>query len=157
MRLTPHLLASSLLALAACSSGATPEGNSAPTPPPPTATAAAPVTQAPVPTGGGLVGTWSSPSCGPRTYERRISFAADGTFSAEDRVSPCPPGVVCVWAGIVNRHGKYAPLIGSIQLTVEGPGGGPGQPLPEQLAQLPGGGLAEPMDDGQRCPYARMP
>lgn len=56
----------------------------------------------------GLIGTWVSPSCGDRTYARRIQFDAGHSFRAQDLVSPCPEDVVCVWSGIVHTNGTYA-------------------------------------------------
>lgn len=52
-------------------------------------------------------GDWSSESCGARTYERRLHLKADGYFTAEDLVSPCPEGAQCVWSGIETRRGKW--------------------------------------------------
>jgi hypothetical protein len=57
------------------------------------------------------VGDWVSASCGDRTYERRISFfgapSDRRTFEGQDRVSPCPEGVQCIWSGIVNFNGRW--------------------------------------------------
>jgi hypothetical protein len=58
------------------------------------------------------VGNWVSPSCGERKYPRVINLGADGSFSAQERVSPCvsPPGgppIQCVWSGIVNYRGGW--------------------------------------------------
>lgn len=141
------LLAAPLLAgLVSCTSGAGPEGGA--TPPTPTTPPATP---------SGVAGKWTSASCGARAYERRLTFDASGTFSAEDRVSPCPPGTTCVWSGIVIRHGKYAVSGSSIQLTIDGPNAGPGQPLPASFALDPSGAPAELLDGGKRCVYARSP
>jgi hypothetical protein len=130
---------------------------------PPTPTAPGPTTQAPAPqptttapAPGGVAGKWSSPACGARTYERRLALEADGSFAAEDRVSPCPPNVVCVWSGIVIRRGHYAVASGAIQLAVDGTGAGPGQPLPPALSVDASGAPVEIAPDGKRCVYTRM-
>lgn len=52
-------------------------------------------------------GTWTSASCGDRSYTREISLATDMTFVARDLVAPCPPNVACVWSGIVERKGTW--------------------------------------------------
>jgi hypothetical protein len=72
-------------------------------------------------------GTWSSPSCADRTYERRITLKEDKTFRAEDRVSPCPPGVQCIWSGIVGWQGTYTlDEKGAVLTKTAGGQGGPG-------------------------------
>lgn len=124
--------------------------------PAPSATPATTASTAPVPPApsGDLAGTWSSPSCGARGYERVLDLRSDGTFTASDRVSPCPPGARCVWSGIVVREGTWASAGGRVVLTITRDGKGPaGQALPGSLA-LDGGGLVED-GGGQRCPYTR--
>lgn len=54
------------------------------------------------------VGSWSSASCGDRKFERKLTLKADKTFMAQDLVSPCPPKVQCIWAGIVSWSGTWA-------------------------------------------------
>lgn len=81
-----------------------------------------------------LVGHWESASCGERTYEREISLAQDGSFTAADLVSPCPPDKKCVWSGIVQRSGKWEMKESTLILTVEkGADGKAGQPFPAQI------------------------
>ncbi|APR76382.1 Hypothetical protein A7982_01729 [Minicystis rosea] len=139
--------------LAACSTGPTPEGT---TPPSPTTSIATGQASGPASTPAATpAGRWTSASCGARTYERRLTLNPDGSFIAEDRVSPCPPGAVCVWAGIVFRRGKYTIANGAIQLAVEGPTAGPGQPLPSTLTIDPNGAPVEVLDQGTRCTYVR--
>jgi hypothetical protein len=58
-----------------------------------------------VPTG--LVGLWTNDSCAPRKYPRTILVAADGTFEANDMVSPCPPRAQCAWSGIETTRGTW--------------------------------------------------
>ncbi|MFT3773176.1 MAG: hypothetical protein QM820_47965 [Minicystis sp.] len=144
-----------VVALAACAAGPSPEGGSAPNPGP-----AAPIgpttSQTATTSAPGVAGKWSSASCGARAYERRLVLDSDGSFTAEDRVSPCPPNVACVWSGIVIRRGKYAMADGAIQLAVDGPNAGPGQPLPPTLAMDASGAPAEVLDGGTRCPYTRV-
>lgn len=97
-----------------------------------------------------LEGNWSSRSCGERKYERRITFAADGTFKSDDRVSPCPKGAACVWSGIVTRQGKYKLRGRKVRLTVEGNQDAKGTPLPEELSFRSG-----VLSEGKGCDYSR--
>jgi hypothetical protein len=151
MRLASVLLAASLTAC--CAGSPPPDAPGAVNAPaaeePPaganTSTAAAP-----------LVGRWSSPSCGKRTYPRLVAFAPTGTFMAEDRVSPCPPGTVCVWAGIVFHRGRYTTSAGTITLTLEGPQGHQGEPMPASMSLDASGAPVETGTDGQACVYAAV-
>jgi hypothetical protein len=113
-----------------------------------------PTAQLPLTPAVAVTGRWASPSCGARTYERRITLDAAGTFTAEDRISPCPPRTVCVWSGIVTIHGTYTPAGGEIRLT---PDRQPARPLPASLTIDPTGALVEVTPEGERCVYARMP
>src|SRR5687767_8198684 len=81
----------------------------------------APTTAAPTAAPGAAdpAGSWSSASCGKRTYVRELTLAGDGTFSARDLVSPCPPNAKCVWSGIVDRSGKWKLDGSKVLLTVE--------------------------------------
>lgn len=120
----------------------------------PSATAPAPATSSPAPAASDLAGTWASASCGARTYERVLELRADGTFTASDRISPCPPGATCVWSGIIVREGAWARGGDRVTLTVTRDGKGPaGRPLPATLV-LDGASLAEEVG-ADRCPYAR--
>ncbi|CAN92663.1 hypothetical protein predicted by Glimmer/Critica [Sorangium cellulosum So ce56] len=103
-----------------------------------------------------LFGTWSSAACGPRKYERRLSLAKDGSFVAEDRVSPCPPNVACVWSGIVHRKGAFKRADSTLLLSVSEGSQGPGaHPFPTTLTLDPStGALAETGEGGAFCPYA---
>jgi hypothetical protein len=106
-----------------------------------------------------VVGKWSSPACGTRTYERRITLDPGGTFVAEDRVSPCPPGVVCVWAGIVWTRGTYSVTGGAVemvQLSVDAGRPPRGQPFPAALLVEGPGTLVEAPTEGERCVYTRV-
>lgn len=102
-----------------------------------------------------LFGTWSSAACGPRKYERLLSFAKDGSFAAEDRVSPCPPRVVCIWSGIVHRKGAFKRSDRTLLLSVSEASQGPGaHPFPTTLTIDPStGALAETGEGGAPCPY----
>ncbi|WP_437290349.1 hypothetical protein [Sorangium sp. So ce406] len=123
-------------------------------------TASGPTTPAqattPAPGGDALLGTWRSAACAPRNYERVLSFAKDGSFTAEDRVSPCPPRVACIWSGIVHRKGAFKRSGDTVSLSVaeasQGPGG---QPFPTTLTVDAAGGLAETGENGKPCPYQR--
>ncbi|NUO49511.1 MAG: hypothetical protein HOV80_11710 [Polyangiaceae bacterium] len=80
------------------------------------------------------VGTWVSASCGQRTYPREITLAKDGSFTARDLVSPCPPDKMCVWSGIVNREGKWAMKESTVIFTVgTGADNKAGQAFPAQI------------------------
>lgn len=146
----PRLAAAlALVALTACSTSPGPQ-EAAPAP------ATPPLSAPPDASAAGVAGRWSSPSCGERTYERRIVLAEDGSFTAEDRVAPCPPNVRCIWSGIVVRRGRYSVAGGAIQLAAEGTGAGPGQPLPGSLVIDATGVPVEVLADGRRCPYVRV-
>ncbi|WP_438009852.1 hypothetical protein WME89_15000 [Sorangium sp. So ce321] len=122
-------------------------------------TASAP-TQAPTTTPGpgedALLGTWRSAACAPRKYERVLSFAKGGSFAAEDRVSPCPPRVACIWSGIIHRKGAFKRSGDALSLSVaeasQGPGG---QPFPTTLTIDASGAPAETGADGKPCSYQR--
>ncbi|MEJ7732238.1 MAG: hypothetical protein WKG00_23905 [Polyangiaceae bacterium] len=81
---------------------------------------------------------------------RTITLAANGSFTAEDRISPCPKGVACVWSGIVAWKGTWTPSGNGIQLGETGAAAGPkGEPHPTRLDW---NGSA-PAEGG--CAYAR--
>jgi hypothetical protein len=95
------------------------------------------------------VGTWTSGSCGSRKYPRVITLAEGGTFTAEDRISPCPKGVQCVWSGIVVWKGTWSPSGDAITLGESGSSAGPkGEPHPTRLDWK-----GAPSEGG--CVYAR--
>jgi len=102
--------------------------------------------------------TWSGPACEGRAYERVISFQEQGRFEARDLVSPCPPGTVCVWSGVITRGGSWSMARADIQLApdpTEAASGGPPAsqfPLPLMLRRAPDGQLEEP---GSDCRYAQ--
>jgi len=101
------------------------------------------------------VGSWLSPSCGERTYGRQLHLAADGTFQAQDLVSPCPPKVACVWSGIIHRQGTYTLADGKIVLTEKGEAGPQGKPLPATLGVDSSTHAPFETDSaGKVCPYA---
>lgn len=54
-----------------------------------------------------LAGEWQNASCGERQYLRRITFVADGTFTAIDEVAPCPEDAQCVSSGIIEWRGTW--------------------------------------------------
>jgi hypothetical protein len=117
-------------------------------PPPPSAPPSAPAN---------VVGAWASPACGGRAYARKIQFNAGGAFEAQDLVSPCPPGTVCIWSGIVLNKGTYVVEGGSIKLNVAQPGVGPNaRPLPAAFAiDSATSAPVETSPEGQRCAYGR--
>ena len=54
-----------------------------------------------------ILGGYTQPSCGERSYVRNLTLAEDGRAELEDRVSPCPEGTACMWSGIVIRNGTF--------------------------------------------------
>ncbi len=155
---TLGLLASVLFVACSGSHGVEPTPGSTssvtidPAPPPiPTQVASASPTAAPSTE---LVGTFASPSCDKRTYAREITFGKDGKFSAQDLVSPCPPGARCVWSGILARAGTFSLAGSTVTLTVtEGADSKPGSPLPATMT-FTGGALSESAG-GATCAYQR--
>lgn len=161
----------SVLCLSACSSdqekppnaGATGAGPTVTvTTPPTTATPPATTTSEPPPPNPAArwVGSYQSPSCADRKYERLVSLRDNGSFNGEDRVSPCPQGVQCIWSGIVMWQGRFEVTDTQVVLTrTDTPAGGPAgaakidNPLrleidmaKMQLVEVRG---------GERCPYTR--
>jgi hypothetical protein len=130
---------------------------------PPTAGMPAPATPATPPGPGApagaadkFAGAWTSPSCGARTYPRKIQFDRGGSFEAQDLVSPCPPKTACIWSGIVINRGTYAVEPRTIRLSVPQPRTGPNaQPFPTTLA-IDGASSApvETSAEGAKCAYA---
>ena len=139
---------------------ATPEPTAPPvaTPPPPILTPP-PTSSGPrpeTPPAGGVAGRWISPSCGARKYERRFTFADDGTFEALDLVSPCPKGMACVWSGIVTSKGTWKMAGDQIRLAVTAPGTGPGSAgLPATLALDPATHAPVERAGSTTCVYRR--
>ena len=104
-----------------------------------------------------LPSLWASPACEGRSYERHISFE-EGRFRASDLVSPCPPGVPCVWSGIIDRAGSWALEGQQLRLIPDTDAATPAQagkfPLPDRLWLSAEDTLTE--DDGA-CPYVMAP
>ena len=96
---------------------------------------------------------WHSAACEGRAYERQITFT-DGHWAAVDLVSPCPPDVVCVWSGIIDRTGTWTLDRKQLRLTVDDNAAEEPQaskfPMPEHLWLGADGTLTE--DEGN-CPY----
>lgn len=127
-----------------------------PAPPDPTVpapTAAASETP-PAPAADGWIGSWASATCGSREYRREVTFAADGTVSGRDLVSPCPKGATCVWSGIVDWKGTYTAADGKLALAVKIGGGPQGKlTLPSELSWDPEAKAVVEASDGSRCVY----
>lgn len=104
-----------------------------------------------------ITGSWTSPSCGARTYAREISFSEKGDFHARDLVSPCPAGMHCVWSGIVDADGTYAVSGDKIILKPSKPPSGKGQPLPATMTIAPGTKAPAEEADGKLCQYVHAP
>ena len=105
-----------------------------------------------------LTGTWQSASCGARTYTRRLILHDSGSFEAFDLVSPCPPGAVCVWSGIIRWGGTWKLEPGRVVLSVEAKDGAP---LPEhrpgslQVDTRREAPVLVEDAEGASCPYVR--
>lgn len=101
----------------ACSKPASPAGGVEPAPP----------SEAPAKPADAVnwIGTWTSPSCGERTYERRIELTADLRANVEERISPCPEGARCIWSGIVVFEGTYVATGNTVALSLGEPLGKP--------------------------------
>jgi hypothetical protein len=144
-----------MIALAACACPSAPEPASAPPAPAPTEEPGPPPPNGP--NGKALLGDWHSPACGDRAYERRLHLHENGSFKAEDMVSPCPPGVMCVWSGIVETQGTWAVSKGALELTVKA-GAAPRRgvaPFPTALTLDGAGAPAEGSAGASSCPYVR--
>ncbi|MEM9693757.1 MAG: hypothetical protein AAGA56_14505, partial [Myxococcota bacterium] len=83
-------------------------------------------------------GSFLSAACESRSYPRHLELdLAKKQLSLEDRISPCPPDVACVWSGIVERQGSFTlmapPAVGEptrLEVTWKESGGGKGEPAP---------------------------
>lgn len=129
---SPHwrscLVVGVCLALASCDRAATQDGPNPPTSP---AERVSPTPEAP---SSGFVGFWQGSPCDQRTYVRYLELADDGTFSATDRVAPCPENVQCIWSGIVDRSGVWRLDRGMIVLELaDGEASNMAEPLPHRL------------------------
>ena len=129
-----------------------------------TATATAPTTTATTtatatvdPSTAPWLGEWRSNSCGKRRYTRLLTLTADGQFSAQDRVSPCPPKVACVWSGIIDYSGSWR-LEGNTMTLTHDPAKSSGPktiPLLTTLTWSAGDKAPSEASDAGRCLYAR--
>jgi hypothetical protein len=147
-----------LLALAGCPDAPTPTAPTAtvPTanpPPPGTATIAVPPAD-----DGRWHGTWLSDGCGERAYQRIVTLAAGGEARGEERVSPCPPGVACVWSGIVPWSGRWSAAGDRVRLELE-PKAAPGAAiaLPSELVWDQAAAAPAEESGAERCVYRRPP
>lgn len=139
-------------------STATPPVPSSTTPAPSTTPTPAPTTGTPAPSGGSerLIGVWTSPSCGARTYARTLQFDRGSAFEAQDLVAPCPPKVQCIWSGIVGNKGTYAVEGSTIRLNVTQPGSNAkAQPLPTTLGIDPTTSAPVETAGATKCVYAK--
>lgn len=67
-----------------------------------------------------LAGVWVGPPCGRRNYERILELRDDGRVRLEERISPCPPGAVCVWSGVEVIDGRWRRQDATLILTLDG-------------------------------------
>jgi hypothetical protein len=135
------------LLLAGCSPAQPNSGTTVDVPTAPSATVAPISSQEP-----DLSGTWSSATCGKRSYERIIIVSSDGKFTADDRVSPCPPNKKCVWSGIVHRKGTWKRVALTLALFPDDviDGKQAGEPFPSTLAPAGSG-----IEDDFGCAYSK--
>ncbi len=104
-------------------------------------------------------GSWASDGCGERSYRRAITLTANGKVTGEDRVSPCPPTVACVWSGIVRWSGSWS-LDGERIALELATGAGPpsgGITLPRELSWDAAAQAPVEMHGDLRCPYQALP
>lgn len=100
-----------------------------------------------------LAGSWTSAECGDRTYQRILTLQADGTYEMVDLVSPCPPGVQCIWSGIITSSGTWEALGPSANLVeTKTDANDQGAARPSELRILRNGHPAEDWGEGQ-CMY----
>jgi hypothetical protein len=103
-----------------------------------------------------LPGRWTSPKCGERAYVRNLELTDGGRFKAEDRVSPCPPNVACVWSGIVNREGMWSQEGNRVILATDKDRLPPKQGAAwAETLEYPGGELVE-VQGSERCSYTKQ-
>lgn len=99
-----------------------------------------------------FVGTHSSPECGEaRAYPRHIVLKEDMRYTLTDLVSPCPPGGMCAWSGVVSASGTWSvegPMVRFVEGKAEN--GDKGAARPETLTLGQTGQLME-----GRCLYAQ--
>lgn len=117
------------------------------------ATPETPVTpQAPEDPHAGFFGTHSSPECGDeRKYPRHVVLSEDMSYTLTDLVSPCPPGGMCAWSGVVTAKGTWA-VEGPMVVFTEGKvdNSDKGAPRPDKLTLGQTGQLME-----SRCLYVQ--
>jgi len=121
----------------------------------PVEVASAPVEPAPPPSPGlpvSVTGSWTSSACGERAWTRTLAFDAQGRFTGQDLVSPCPEGATCIWSGVVERAGSWTSVQGRVQLVLDQPGS---MPIAEPMAAWvePRG---EQLQDDLGCLYTRV-
>jgi hypothetical protein len=103
------------------------------------------------------IGDWVGEPCGARKYVRWIHVAAGGVVAGQERVSPCPKGVACVWSGIVEWNGSYTLEGEELVLTVTPPkaGGAAQASLPQRLTWDADTSSPREQLDGETCLYSR--
>jgi len=115
----------------------------------------APAEEKALPPPSSIVGTWSSASCGERSYAREMVFVEGGSYVRLDLVSPCPPNTLCVWSGIVHftggwrQEGERVRLVEEVQVGSGGPAGFVSRP--EEL--VVGEGVLTAHVAGEDCVY----
>lgn len=114
------------------------------------------VPDVPEPQPSSLVGMWQSETCDGRDWVRAVSLADDNSWTAKDLVAPCPEGVSCIWAGIVEHSGswKTAEIAGAAVLVTKAsmPDTAPGGVATPTALQIDG----EMLKDDKGCSYARV-
>jgi len=54
-----------------------------------------------------LAGSWRSEPCTTRNHPRLLDLRLEGSFLAEDLISPCPEATRCVWSGVEVTQGSW--------------------------------------------------
>lgn len=97
-------------------------------------------------------GRYEGKACGSRAYVRLLELRGDGTYELEDRISPCPPGVACMWSGIVTFAGTWTEGAQGVALTeAKGPEGPGAQPRAAAYTRDAGG-----LVDDAGCAFSRV-
>ncbi|MCK6520905.1 hypothetical protein L6R49_05615 [Myxococcota bacterium] len=98
--------------------------------------------------------TWTSASCGERSYPRSVTLNPDFSYTTEELVSPCPPDAKCVWSGIVNTQGTWKEEADRVTFA-ETQGGGQGMPRPTELVWEGGRTSLVEVQGETRCAYVQ--
>ncbi|MDD5306105.1 MAG: hypothetical protein PHU25_02180 [Deltaproteobacteria bacterium] len=149
--------------VAACGTTGTANGASeagsvkaAPAPAPAAKAAPAPAKDVPA-AKASFSGSFESGACGARNYPRKITFRADGGFTALDMVAPCPPGARCVWSGIIEWSGSWKLALRRVELAVSASAGKQPEHVPAEFEIMGEDPWSVAEKDGTTlCPYKKV-